>query len=591
MSQQNRSPANRGDVHSCDLQLLEQYLELAGQEEAQEEAAQFDALEQHLDHCQACRQSLERLAAAPDYWLAAAESLDTRADFMFETSASCSQLASHFDPGPDLRHWLSPSQTVGAIGRVEHYDVLDVLGIGGMGLVLRAFDTSLQRTVAIKTLRPELATQATAQERFVREARLAASLNDSHIIPILHVGVWSKRPYVVIPLIEQGSLVDLVNQRGEQQLANRSGSHAFTIEEILSVARQVSLGLAAAHAREMVHRDLKPSNILLLNGLDQVVLADFGLARALNEEGMTISGALHGTPQFMSPEQASGLAVDTRSDLFSLGSLLYWLATGVSPFATENQFATLLKITQVDYAPASQLRSDLPEWFDQLVALMLVKQPQDRRVNAEQLAELFAQLLEEKDGVFGFGKAAVVEPFAEPFAETFAERKATIQTFAERKETVYRLFRISLLVLFPLVAVVAGIWWWSSSREVADWKVSDRGAAADSSAVVTAAEELAQPEPELLPPREPDDQLRQGPLDALDRLSLLADLKSSERLVYWLDRLGKLSAGEVPPEAIPWLEQLAKTGEDDVRVLATRILEKNPFEIETVENPFVPVEL
>ncbi|XZE54369.1 protein kinase domain-containing protein [Planctomycetaceae bacterium SH139] len=572
MSQQNRSPANRGDVNICDLQLLERYLDLAGEEQAGE-TPQFDALEQHLDHCQFCRQSLERLAAAPDYWLAAAESLDTRADFMFETSASRSQLASQFDPGPDLRHWLSPTETAGAMGRVEHYDVLGVLGIGGMGLVLRAFDTSLQRTVAIKTLRPELATQAMAQERFIREARLAASLSDSHIIPILHVGVWSKRPYVVMPLIEQGSLVELVNQRVEQQPANRSGSHAFTIEEILSVARQVSLGLAAAHAREMVHRDLKPSNILLLNGLDQVVLADFGLARALNEEGMTLSGALHGTPQFMSPEQASGLAVDTRSDLFSLGSLLYWLATGVSPFATENQFATLLKITQVDYAPASQLRADLPVWFDQLVALMLVKQPQDRRVNAEQLAKLFAQLLEEKDGVFRFGKAA--------FAETFAERKAI----------VYRLFLTWLLVLFPLVAAVAGIWWWSGSREVGDWKVSDRGAAADSSAVVTAAEDLAQPEPELLPPREPDAQLRQGPLDALDRLSLLADLKLSERLVYWLERLGKLSAGEVPPEAIPWLEQLAKTGEDDVRVLATRILEKNPFEIETApENPFVPVD-
>jgi len=250
--------------------------------------------------------------------------------------------------------------------------------------------------------------------------------------------------------------------------------------------------------------------------------------------------------------------------------LLYWLATGVSPFATENQFATLLKITQVDYVPASQLRGDLPEWFDQLVALMLVEQPRGRRVNAEQLAELFAQLLDNKDVAFC---SATVRAIA-----AFAERKATIETFAERKTArKHRPLLTSLLVSPLLVLAVAGIWWWSGAGDVDETAVMNGG-------------ELAQPAPALVSPPEQWGQLRQGPLDALDRLSLLADLKSNERLGYWLERLGELSAGEIPPEAIPWIEQLAKTGEDDLRALAKRILEKNPFEIETVENPFVPVE-
>ena len=206
-----------------------------------------------------------------------------------------------------------------------------------MGVVLKAFDPALHRTVAIKVLAPHLATSPRARKRFSREARAAAAVSHDHVVTIHAVEEANGLPYLVMQYVAGESLQQRLDATGRWRWRRSCGS-----------ARQTAAGLAAAHAQGLIHRDIKPANILLeVAGLDlspnlcvlarrsdleRVKITDFGLARARDDSGPSQSGLAAGTPLYMSPEQISGGAIDQRSDLYALGVLLYRLATGREPF-------------------------------------------------------------------------------------------------------------------------------------------------------------------------------------------------------------------------------------------------------------------
>src|SRR5262245_24619179 len=201
--------------------------------------------------------------------------------------------------------FLDPSDQPGSIGRLGHYEVRDVVGRGGMGVVLKAFDESLHRVVAIKVMAPQLATGATARKRFTREARAQAAVTHDHVVTIHAVEESGRLPHIVMQFVARQSLQDRLDRTGP-----------LALQEVLRIGMQTAAGLAAAHAQGLVHRDVKPANILLENGVERVKLTDFGLARAADDASLTQSGVVAGTPQYMAPEQARGEPVDQRADLF-----------------------------------------------------------------------------------------------------------------------------------------------------------------------------------------------------------------------------------------------------------------------------------
>ena len=274
-----------------------------------------------------------------------------------------------------LARWLDPSDADGSVGRIGKYEVQGVVGQGGMGLVLKAFDTELNRWVALKTLAHHITPQRPAEIdaglRLAREARAVASLRHPHIISIYGLETWRSVPLIVMPLIDGGTL---------QQWA---ATKPLQIEQALATAIQIASALAALHAAGIVHRDLKPSNILLQGDLDHVLISDFGLARIDGDVAITHSNALAGTPFFMSPEQALGKPVDVRSDLFSFGCVLFWMFSGKYPFRGNSNYETLSRLihTEPNFAELDKRR--VPEYLQRLIKRLLAKEAKPALVGFE----------------------------------------------------------------------------------------------------------------------------------------------------------------------------------------------------------------
>ena len=182
--------------------------------------------------------------------------------------------------------------------------------------MLKGFQDELNRLVAVKVMAPHLASVVAARKRFAREARATAAIVHPNVMPVLHVDSSGQLPFLVMPYVDCESLQDPLDREG-----------SLPMVDVLRISLQVARGLAAAHAQGLVHRDVKPANILLERGVERVMLTDFGLARAVDAATLTRSGLIAGTPHYMSPEQARGGAVDTRSDMFSLGSVRYGVST------------------------------------------------------------------------------------------------------------------------------------------------------------------------------------------------------------------------------------------------------------------------
>ncbi len=282
--------------------------------------------------------------------------------------------------GVDLS-FLAPSNRPGTLGRLDHYEILEVRGHGGFGVVLKAFDEKLNRVVALKVLPPQFATSPLARKRFLREAQAAAAVHNDHVVAIFAVENGAC-PYIAMEYVDGPSLREKIDRDGPMPL-----------EEILRIGHEAACGLAAAHQQGLIHRDIKPGNILLENGAARVKITDFGLARAVDDVSLTKSGMIHGTPAYMAPEQASGEQIDHRADLFSLGSVLYTLATGQMPFQAVGSLAMLKCVKDDATKPIRLSRPDLPEWFEDLVARLHAKEPSQRFQTAQEVADLLAEHL------------------------------------------------------------------------------------------------------------------------------------------------------------------------------------------------------
>jgi len=290
------------------------------------------------------------------------------------------------DSDPPSAHesleFLAHSDTPGRLGLLAHYEILEILGRGGMGIVLRGVDVKLNRVVAIKVLAPQLAANALARQRFQREAQAAAAVSHDHVVAIHAVDEWNGLPYLAMECVSGLSLQQKLDTGGPLQLA-----------QILRIGMQIASGLAAAHAQGLVHRDIKPANILLENAVERVKITDFGLARSIDDVRITQAGAVHGTPQYMSPEQAQGERVDQRSDLFSLGSVLYAMCTGRPPFRGETGLAVLKRVCDDTPRPIREVNPDIPEALAQIVNKLLAKNPDARFQRAGEVAELLSRYL------------------------------------------------------------------------------------------------------------------------------------------------------------------------------------------------------
>jgi serine/threonine protein kinase len=256
------------------------------------------------------------------------------------------------------------------------YRVLEELGRGAMGVVYRAQDDLLQREVAIKTmlLPDDPADRAHYEARFRQEAKAAGGLNHHSIITIYDLGREGDWLYIAMELLRGTELRDLMTQG------------RLTLPQMLDIAAQVAAGLAAAHEHGVVHRDVKPSNVMVLED-GQAKIMDFGVARVQTSELKTKTGLMLGSPKYMSPEQVTGKAVDRRSDIFSLGALLYEMAAGVPPFRGDNLGELLSKITGAMPPPPSEVNRTVPSTLDSIIAKALQKEPDARYQDARELAK------------------------------------------------------------------------------------------------------------------------------------------------------------------------------------------------------------
>lgn len=286
------------------------------------------------------------------------------------------------DPNSETLGFLEPCDVPGSLGQLGGYAVLEFIGRGGMGIVVRAMDSKLNRIVAIKVLAPEFAGNPQARKRFLREAQAAAAVSHDHVVTIHAVDDDQKLPFIVMECIVGQSLQQKIDKVG-----------ALTLKEILRIGMQAALGLSAAHAQGLVHRDIKPANILLENGIERVKLTDFGLARMVDDASVTQSGVIAGTPQYMSPEQARGDAIDLRSDLFSLGCVLYAMCVGHAPFRASTTMGVLKRVCEETPRPIHECNPEIPAWLVGIIDKLLAKGPDDRYQSAVEVAELLRQSL------------------------------------------------------------------------------------------------------------------------------------------------------------------------------------------------------
>jgi hypothetical protein len=286
----------------------------------------------------------------------------------------------------DVTAFLAPAQGPGELGRLGDFRVLRVLGRGGMGVVFEAEDTRLGRRVAVKAMLPKVAADPLAKQRFLREAKAAAAVEHDHVVPIHHIEEANGVPYIVMPFLKGESLDDRLKRVG-----------TLPIADAVRIGREVAEGLAAAHAQGLVHRDIKPGNLWVEAPRDRVKILDFGLARPA-EKGpgtdLTHTGAIVGTPAYMSPEQGRGQAVDFRTDLFSLGGVLYRACTGRTPFQGKDPASILMALAADTPADPRALNPKVPGPLALLILQLLKKDPALRPASAREVARALSPAVE-----------------------------------------------------------------------------------------------------------------------------------------------------------------------------------------------------
>ncbi len=323
------------------------------------------------------------------------------------------------------------------------YSILRTLGGGGMARVYLAHDEVLGREVALKVLRDQYAEDAEFAERFKREARSAASLSHPNIVSVYDRGVAEDgTSYIAMEYVTGGSLKERISQEG-----------ILDTKSAASVALQITEALEAAHGRGVIHRDIKPHNVLLTSTGD-VKVADFGIARAAAHTSISQTSLVLGTASYMSPEQALGEAVDPRSDLYSLGVVLYEMLTGELPYAADNPVAVSMKHVNEPLRPPREVNPEIPESMDAIVTKLLAKDPDDRYEGATELAE---DLRRVRDGLPPLAVAPVGAATRPTRAKTRPSIPAPPPPPARKRRR--RTTPWVLAAIFLLLALLGGLSW------------------------------------------------------------------------------------------------------------------------------------
>lgn len=335
----------------------------------------------HIRRCAACRALLETVRQTMQTQVSRPSPQTPTPQSEVELGTELDEKA--FDPAS----FLLPPQDPGEIGRLANFRVMRQIGQGGMGLVFEAEDVDLGRRLALKVMRPTLASELSFRQRFLREARAMAAVEHDHIVSIFQTGSTTGvngQPvlYLAMPYLHGETLDDRLKRQGH-----------LRPPEAVRIARQVAEGLAAAHARGMIHRDIKPANVWLEGRRGRVKILDFGLAK-LGDGRSSLSGAgqFIGTPHFMAPEQAAGEEVDARADLFSLGSILYAMLSGHRPFDGSSAMAVLTALAVKNPPALAPLAPEASPALIDLVNRLLMKCPADRPSSAQDVLEILETL-------------------------------------------------------------------------------------------------------------------------------------------------------------------------------------------------------
>lgn len=302
---------------------------------------------------------------------------------------------------------LSPPESEGELGRLGPYRVLRVLGAGGMGVVFLAEELPLARLVALKIIKPALASSPGVRERFLREARAVAAVDDERIVMIHQVGEERGILYIAMQLLQGQTLEERLR---EVEMA--TGRRTVRVEEALRIGREIAAGLAAAHARGVIHRDIKPGNVFLKDGTS-VRLLDFGLARGIDDHtSLTQPVLLAGTPAYVAPEQCAGAVVDRRADLYGLGCTLYRMTTGQTPFFRSDSVSRGADAP----VPPRELNAIVPAELSALIVELLAKDPAQRPDSAAVVVERLSRI-----------EQSLSIRAAEPRSATSAERTPSMR--------------------------------------------------------------------------------------------------------------------------------------------------------------------
>ena len=359
---------------------------------------QLDAKEsarvtEHLDRCEECQQRMTKLAAEPNWWREAGQWLENASideelagewnEDEFGEQHGASPVESLIESG-----LMRPSTKLDTIGSIGRYDVRRVIGTGGTGIVLQALDTELDRIIAVKVLAPTFASNGPARRRFSREGQAAAAVVHENVVAIHHVESNGPVPFLVMQFVDGCSLQEQVIRVGPMDATS-------TLRMVL----QLASALEAAHTQGLVHRDVKPANILVGAAGQRYWITDFGLARAVDDASLTRTGFIAGTPHYMSPEQARGETVGPGSDLFGLGSVMYFVLTGRPPFRAERSLAILNRICTEKHRPVREVNPDVPQAVAAIVDRLLEKNASLRYQSANELRDECLKLLSHPESI------------------------------------------------------------------------------------------------------------------------------------------------------------------------------------------------
>ncbi len=328
-----------------------------------------------LIRCPYCRSTQELPASQP-----AATCASCGREFPLR--AAPTDATQRIDPGRGATLPEPQASLPAAPATLGPYEIRGLIGAGGMGIVYQGWDVRLNRAVAVKTLKPELAKEPGFCERFLREARAVAALSHPNVTQIYDIGEAEGRPFFAMEYLEGRPLDALLKEEGK-----------LAPSRAADFIRQAAVGLKAAAARGIIHRDIKPSNLVLTRE-GVVKVTDFGLAKmVVADSGLTLTGEVLGSPNYLAPEQASGAAADLRSDIYSLGATLYELVTGRPPFDGPTPVSIILKHVREPLRSPRQFSPDLPVPLVTLTQRMLAKRPEDRPKDYETLIRELDRLL------------------------------------------------------------------------------------------------------------------------------------------------------------------------------------------------------